>query len=67
MLIQKMTLLKSPGSFKSRAFMAEEEDMGLEEVRSVQTLIFQGGKTPSTFVPGIVPSQLVLFPISDIF
>jgi hypothetical protein len=34
MLIQKMTLLKSPGSFKSRAFMAEEEDMGLEEVKT---------------------------------
>ena len=29
--------------------------MGLEEVRSVQTLLFQGGKAPSTFVPGIVP------------
>ncbi len=25
MLIQKMTLLKSPGSFKSRAFMAEDK------------------------------------------
>ena len=31
------------------------EDMGLEEVRSIQTLKFQGGKAPSTFVPGIVP------------
>lgn len=31
------------------------EDMGLEEVRSVQTLIFQGGKAPSMFVPGVVP------------
>ena len=32
------------------------EDMGLEEVRIVQTLKFQGGKAPSTLVPGIVPS-----------
>ena len=31
------------------------EDMGLEEVRIVQTLKFQGGKAPSTFVPRIVP------------
>ena len=29
--------------------------MGLEEVRSVQTLKFQGGKAPSMFVPSIVP------------
>ena len=29
--------------------------MGLEEVRIVQTLIFQGGKAPSMFVPRIVP------------
>ena len=34
------------------------EDMGLEEVRIVQTLIFQGGKAPSAFVPGIVPNYL---------
>jgi hypothetical protein len=33
------------------------EDMGLEEVRIVQTLNFQGGKTPSPFVPGIVPKK----------
>ena len=31
------------------------EDMGLEEVRTVQVLKFKGGKAPSTFVPGIVP------------
>jgi hypothetical protein len=54
MLIQKMTLLKSPGLFKSRAFMAE--DMGLEEVRSAQTLKFQGGEHAVPFVPGIVPN-----------
>ena len=34
------------------------EDMGLEEVRSVQTLKIQGGKAPSTFVPGIVPKTV---------
>ena len=39
----------------SKAFLAE--DMGLEEVRIVQTLNFQGGKTPSPFVPGIVPKK----------
>ncbi len=32
--------------------------MGLEEARIVQTLKFQGGKAPSTFVPGIVPSKV---------
>jgi hypothetical protein len=31
--------------------------MGLEEVRNVQTVKFQGGKTPSTFVPRIVPKR----------
>lgn len=31
------------------------EDMGLEEVRSVQTLKTKEVKTPSMFVPGIVP------------
>ena len=40
----------------SKAFLAE--DMGLEEVRIVQTLKFQGGKAPSTFVPGIVPKPV---------
>ena len=34
------------------------EDMGLEEVDIRQTLIFQGGKAPSTFVPGIVPKPV---------
>jgi hypothetical protein len=33
------------------------EDMGLEEVRIVQTLKFQGGKAPSMFVPGVVPNR----------
>jgi len=37
------------------------EDMGLEEVRSVQTLKLQGGKAPSTLVHGIVPSYVKLF------
>ena len=31
------------------------EDMGLEEVRSIQMLKVQGGKAPSTFVPSSVP------------
>jgi hypothetical protein len=31
--------------------------MGLEEVRIVQTLKFQGEKAPSTFVPRIVPRK----------
>ena len=36
--------------------------MGLEEVRSVQTLKLQGGNTPSALVPGIVPKfSLFLF------
>ena len=34
------------------------EDMGLEEVRIVQTLIFQGGKHAVPFVPGIVPKTV---------
>ena len=34
------------------------EDMGLEEVRNVQTLKIKEVKTPSTFVPGIVPNYL---------
>ena len=37
--------------------------MGLEEVRIIQTLKFQGGEAPSTFVPGIVPNPS-LYPIS---
>jgi hypothetical protein len=42
MLIQKMTLLKSPGLFKSRAFLAE--DMGLELRRLLaQTVEMKGG------------------------
>ena len=32
------------------------EDMGLEEVRTVQTLKFQGGKALPTFVPRVVPN-----------
>ena len=42
----------------SKAFMAE--DMGLELVCMVQTLKFQGGNTPSTFVPGVVPMYIVI-------
>ena len=46
---------KEPRDYHLRAnYLAE--DMGLEEVRFVQTLKFQGGKAPSTLVPGIVPS-----------
>ena len=37
--------------------------MGLEEVRIVQTLKFQGGKAPSTLVPGIVPFEFLSFAI----
>jgi hypothetical protein len=33
------------------------EDMGLEEVRSAQTLKFQGGEHAVPFVPGIVPKK----------
>ena len=33
--------------------------MGLEEVRIVQTLKFQGGKAPSTFVPEVVPNTVI--------
>jgi len=40
--------------FNELRFLAE--DMGLEEVRTVQTLKIQGGKASSTFVPGIVPT-----------
>ena len=35
------------------------EDMGLEEVRIVQTLKFKGEKASSTFVPGIVPDVTI--------
>jgi len=31
--------------------------MGLEEVRILQMLKFQGGEAPSTFVPSIVPKR----------
>ena len=48
------------------------EDMGLEEVRIVQTLKFQGGKAPPTFVPGVVPntyffSSVISFAILNTF
>jgi len=31
------------------------EDMGLELVKKAQALKFQGGNTPSTLVPRVVP------------
>ena len=40
--------------FNRLRFLAD--GMGLEEVRIAQTLKFLGGKAPSVFVPGIVPS-----------
>ncbi len=43
------------------------EDMGLELVKKAQALKFQGGNTPSTLVPGIVPKSCALFVITDFF
>ena len=41
--------------------LADRQDRspGLELVRKAQALIFQGGKAPSTFVPGIVPDVTI--------
>jgi hypothetical protein len=52
--------IKVPRDFRLEAKILAE-DMGLEEVRIVQTLKFQGGKAPSTLVPGIVPTLLKFF------
>ena len=55
--ISQPVAIKEPRDYHLRAnFLAE--DMGLEEVRIVQTLKIQGGKAPSTFVPGIVPKPV---------
>jgi hypothetical protein len=57
MAISQPVAIKEPRDYHLRAnFLAE--DMGLEEVRSVQTLKFQGGKAPSTFVPSTVPKLM---------
>lgn len=51
-------IARKKSSFEKLLFLAE--DMGFEEVRSIQTLKFQGGKAPSTFVPGFVPNRTIL-------
>ena len=53
-LMAQLVAIKEPRDFRLRAKILAE-DMGLELVCMVQTLKIQGGNTPSTFVPRVVP------------
>ena len=55
----QLVAIKEPWDFRLRAKILAE-DMGLEEVSTGQTLKFQGGKAPSTFVPRVVPTFTII-------
>ena len=55
----------SHGVSKSVSKRSAVDDQGLELVCMVQTLKLQGGNTPSTFVPRVVPKTIKVYTFAD--